>query len=113
MVTGEQLAGWLSRLVRIPSVNPAQAGPKARKPREARIAEAVAGWFREFGGEVAIEEVLPGRPNVYGVWDTGSHRWAGVDAHVDTVGVEQMTGDPFSGAIENGRVHGRGAVDTK
>jgi acetylornithine deacetylase/succinyl-diaminopimelate desuccinylase-like protein len=32
---------------------------------------------------------------------------------MDTVGVEQMSGEPFSGRIANGRVHGRGAVDTK
>jgi acetylornithine deacetylase/succinyl-diaminopimelate desuccinylase-like protein len=32
---------------------------------------------------------------------------------MDTVGVEQMTDDPFSGRSRNGRVYGRGAVDTK
>jgi acetylornithine deacetylase/succinyl-diaminopimelate desuccinylase-like protein len=33
--------------------------------------------------------------------------------HLDTVGVEAMQGDPFSGEISDGRVYGRGAVDTK
>jgi acetylornithine deacetylase/succinyl-diaminopimelate desuccinylase-like protein len=32
---------------------------------------------------------------------------------MDTVGVEQMLGDPFSGELRDGRVYGRGAVDTK
>jgi len=36
-----------------------------------------------------------------------------VDVHTDTVGVEQMKGDPFSGEIRAGRLYGRGAVDTK
>ena len=67
-ITDEQLTTWLARLVRIPSVSPAQAGPRAGAPGEARLAEALAGWFRDLGGEVHVEEVLPGRPNVYGIW---------------------------------------------
>lgn len=106
-------AEWLSRLVRIPSVSPDQAGPRAGEPGEGALGRAVAGWFSEFGGEVRTEEVLPGRSNVYGLWHGQSDRWAGVDVHLDTVGVEGMTGDPFSGRIADGRVHGRGAVDTK
>ena len=67
-ISTDRLAEWVSRLVRIPSVSPAQAGPRAGEVGEARIAAAVAGWFREMGGEVHTEEVLPGRPNVYGIW---------------------------------------------
>jgi succinyl-diaminopimelate desuccinylase len=107
------LADWLSRLVQIPSVSPNQAGPRSRSPGEAALANQVAVWFREFGGQVTTEEVLPNRPNVYGVWHGRSDRWAAVDVHLDTVGVEQMTDDPFSGRIRDGRVFGRGAVDTK
>jgi acetylornithine deacetylase/succinyl-diaminopimelate desuccinylase-like protein len=65
------------------------------------------------GGEVHRHEVLPGRFNVYGIWHGRSEQWAAVDVHLDTVSVEEMTGDPFSGQIRNGRVYGRGAVDTK
>jgi acetylornithine deacetylase/succinyl-diaminopimelate desuccinylase-like protein len=104
---------WLSRLVRVPSVNPAQAGPRAGEPGEGRLAARVAEWFRQLGGEVETEEVLPGRPNVYGVWRGRAAWWAAVDVPIDTVGVEQMTGDPFDGRIAGGRVYGRGAVDTK
>lgn len=113
MVAGGRLAEWVGRLVRIPSVNPAQAGPRAGTPGEARLAEEVARCFRKLGGEVHTEEVLPGRSNVYGLWSRGAGEWAGLDVHLDTVGVEQMTGDPFDGRIEGGRVYGRGAVDTK
>lgn len=113
MVTGEEIATWLSRLVQIPSVSPDQAGPRAGAAGEARIAGEVAHWFRQFGGEVYVDEVLPGRPNVYGLWRSRSDQWLGVDVHVDTVGVEQMSDDPFSGAIQDGYVYGRGAVDDK
>ena len=36
-----------------------------------------------------------------------------LDVHIDTVGIETMIGDPFDGRLENGRVYGRGSVDTK
>jgi len=113
MSNADQTAAWLRRLVQIPSVSPDQAGPRAGAPGEARLAAEVANWFRQFGGEVYREDVLPGRPNVYGLWRGQTDRWLAVDVHLDTVSVEQMTGDPFSGHVENGRVYGRGAVDTK
>lgn len=113
MSLSAQAAQWLSRLVQIPSVTPVQAGPRAGEPGEARIAETIAGWFRQLGGEVVVEEVRPNRPNVYGLWRGQTDTWVAVDVHVDTVGVEQMTAPPFGGEIRAGRVWGRGAVDTK
>lgn len=113
MPDGERIADWLSRLVQIPSVNPAQAGPRAGEPGETRIGDAVAEWLRALGGEVRRHEVLPGRRNVYATWEGSGSGWAAVDVHLDTVGVENMTGDPFSGDVRDGRVWGRGAVDTK
>jgi len=113
MITGDRLGEWLGRLVKIPSVSPDQAGPRSGTPGEACLAGELARWFREFGGEVYTQEVLPGRPNVYGLWRGRTDRWVAVDAHLDTVGVERMADDPFSGRIAEGRVYGRGAVDTK
>jgi acetylornithine deacetylase/succinyl-diaminopimelate desuccinylase-like protein len=113
MSIGERAASWLSRLVQIPSVTPVQAGPRSGAPGEERIAQQIAAWFRELNGQVEMDEVLPDRPNVYGRWPGQTDSWVAVDIHVDTVGVEQMTGDPFSGELRDGRVWGRGAVDTK
>ncbi len=113
MVTGEQSAAWLSDLIRIPSVSPAQAGARAKSPGEAQIADRIAQWFTELGAEVVTDEVLPQRPSVYGIWRSNGSRWLALDVHTDTVGVEMMRGDPFDGRIEDGKVFGRVAVDTK
>ena len=113
MSLAQRAATWLSRLVQIPSVTPIQAGPHAGQAGEAAIAAQMASWFTELGGAVTVEEVLPNRPNVYGIWRGQSNVWVAVDVHTDTVGVEQMSDAPFDGAIREGRVWGRGAVDTK
>ena len=39
--------------------------------------------------------------------------WLLFESHLDTVSVEGMTIDPFEGRIENDRLYGRGACDTK
>ncbi len=111
--SADALGRWVAELVRIPSVTPMQDGPKARGAGEVRIGAFVAERFEALGGEVHVDEVFPGRPNVFGIWRGKSGRWLGVDVHMDTVGVEQMTEDPFDGRIEQGRVFGRGSADTK
>ena len=114
MVDSEQLSQWLARLVRIPSVTPAQAGSRAGVPGEALIAARIARWCNDFGASVQMEDVLPHRPSVYAIWrNADSNRWLALDVHTDTVGVETMQGDPFAGTIKSGRVYGRGSVDTK
>ncbi len=110
--TGKMI-DWLSRMVQIPSVCNLQAGPRAGTPGEGRMAEALAQWFEHLGGEVELEEALPGRPNIYSIWRGQTDRWVALDVHTDTVGVETMTEPPFDGRVENERVYGRGAVDTK
>lgn len=111
--TAEELANWLSKLVKIPSVNPVQAGDNESIAGEKRLAAALSNWFGQFGGDVYLDEVAPGRPNVYAIWWGTGEKWRAVDVHMDTVGVSQMTEPPFSGQITDGKVRGRGAADTK
>jgi acetylornithine deacetylase/succinyl-diaminopimelate desuccinylase-like protein len=108
-----RLAHWVSELIRIPSVNPAQAGPRAGPPGERAVALALADWLAALGGQVELDEVVDGRPNLYGWFPGRTDRLAVLDVHTDTVSVEHMTDDPFDGRVEDGRVWGRGAVDTK
>jgi acetylornithine deacetylase len=100
----------LQDLVRIPSVNPALV-PGA--PGEADVAAYIAAALREWGLEVDVREVAPGRPNaVATLRGTGGGRTLLFNGHMDTVGVEGMA-EPYSGELRDGRVHGRGAIDMK
>jgi acetylornithine deacetylase len=103
----------LQQLVRIPSVNPDNA-PGTDRTGEAAMAAWLQEWLEPLGATVELEEIKPGRPNLIA-------RFAPVDGrprillgpHLDTVGVEGMTIEPFSGEIRVGRLWGRGSCDTK
>ena len=100
----------LARLVSIESVNPSLVDGAAA---ETRVASAIAEHLTQLGLEVHLQEVVPGRPNVIGVLDSGvagpSLMFCG---HTDTVGVEGMAA-PFSPVIRDGRLYGRGSQDMK
>lgn len=100
----------LVRLVQINSINPTLA-PGA--PGEAEIAAFIAGSLRFCGLETRVFEPVPGRASVLGrLAGTGGGRSLMLNAHSDTVDVSGMT-EPFSGAIRDGKVYGRGSYDMK
>lgn len=103
----------LSDLVGINSVNPEQAGERSGPGGEAELATWVADRCDGLGATVELDEAEPGRPNVYARFPGRSDRLVAIDVHLDTVGVEHMEGDPFDGRVADGRVYGRGSVDTK
>ena len=75
----------------------------------------VAALLRSLGADVSIKPLAPGRPNVVGVFEPAGPAVATVALipHLDTVGVKGMTVPPFSLTRRAGRLHGRGACDTK
>ena len=111
--TGHSIADLLGEMVRIPSVNPLHHGPRSGDAAEADMARWVADRAAALGAEVELCEVEPDRPNVYALFGGRTDRMLAIDVHIDTVGVEHMEGDPFDGRVTEGRVWGRGAVDTK
>ena len=125
----DELERLVGELVAIDSVNPDLVEGGAG---EAQIAAFVAGWLRNAGLEVEIDEPRPGRPSVVATArgrgaprrqlrrdgtslrgnPVGLGRSLMLVAHTDTVGVEGMT-DPFAPRVAGGRLYGRGAYDMK
>jgi acetylornithine deacetylase len=100
----------LVRLIQINSINPTLA-PGA--PGEREIAAYIAELLRGAGLTVEMFEPEPGRPSVLGrLAGTGGGRSLMLNGHSDTVDVPGMA-EPFSGAIREGKVYGRGSFDMK
>lgn len=100
----------LQSLVRIDSRNP---GLEPGAPGEAAIARHVRALLEDWGYAPELLEAAPGRPSVVARRrGSGSGPSLMINVHLDTVGTAGMV-DPFSGALRDGRVYGRGAQDTK
>ena len=111
----EEVVEFASELIRIPSVN--TGDPATIGDGEAVAAKYLQGKLEEVGYETDYIEAVAGRGNVVA-------RLAGADpdrgallihGHVDVVpaNAAEWTVDPFSGAVQDGYVWGRGAVDMK
>ena len=97
-------------LVQIDSTNPSLSPDGAG---EAAITQYTADLMTRIGLDVTSYEIAPGRWNVVGhLPGQGGGRSLLLNAHSDTVGVAGMA-EPFSGAIRNGRLYGRGSQDMK
>lgn len=106
----DYLIQTLTNLVMINSINPSLVADGAG---EAHIAAYVADALRQIGCEVKLHDPQPGRVSVVGILKgTGAGRSLMLNAHMDTVGVDNMP-DPFSAAIRDGKLYGRGAYDMK
>lgn len=98
-------------LVRINSVNPSLS-PSGQG--EVLVGTYVAAALDELGLDVTTTELAPNRVNVVGILRGAANgRSLLLNAHLDTVGVDGMTIDPFGAEIRNGRLYGRGSQDMK
>ena len=114
-VTAEEeceAAALLADLVAIPSVNPRDEPAEARPYGEERIANFVAECAAGFGAEVEMEQVLPGRPNVYGVLGNAADVRLILETHLDTVAADKES-ELLRPRVEEHRLYGRGACDAK
>lgn len=101
-------------LVRIESVYRGKGIPDGN---EEKVANYVADVLRSFAIETYVEEVVPGRPNVIGIVDSGKPGPTLLfEGHTDVVTEgdrDAWTYDPFGAEIIDGRMYGRGTNDTK
>ncbi|MHB1414588.1 MAG: ArgE/DapE family deacylase [Chloroflexota bacterium] len=110
-----------SGLLRIPSVNPTFPGQEPGTPRdgELRANQYFAQACRQSGWQVDLWEQVPGRGNLVAVMPArgGGGRSLIMNGHIDTVpaGAHDRWpgGDPFSGKVDDGYLHGLGASDMK
>lgn len=106
----DYLTQTLINLVRINSINPSLVEGGAG---EADIAAYVANALSQLGLRVDVHEAAARRPNVVGALKgQGGGKALMLNAHMDTVGVENMP-EPFSAEIIDGKLYGRGAYDMK
>jgi acetylornithine deacetylase/succinyl-diaminopimelate desuccinylase-like protein len=104
----------LREIIALPSVQ-----PEAESGRTVTGEVVMAAWMddhlRKMGADVTTTSFAPGRPSVVGVFEPRKKARATVvfAPHLDTVGVEGMTVPAFRLTEKTGRLHGRGACDTK
>ena len=109
----DELVRLTQELVRIDSVIRPETGNT-----EASVVKFIANWIqRELWIEPQIDEVVPGRENIIATIDSGLEGpCLMLEGHTDVVSEGNRAlwqHDPFGGAIEDGKIYGRGACDMK
>jgi acetylornithine deacetylase/succinyl-diaminopimelate desuccinylase-like protein len=102
----------LAQLIALPSVNPAFLPPRHPNAGEKCVADFLATVAAHAGLEIEFQKVLTGRSNVIArlIPKNKIKRTILLAPHLDTVGAD---GTRFIPQRKNGRLHGRGACDTK
>lgn len=104
----------LRDLVALPSVNPMGRPPQGEHYFEHRVTAYLEEFFRGLGVAYERQPVAPLRDNIVARTDLpGARRTLLLEAHQDTVPIDNMTIEPFGAKIDSGRLYGRGACDIK
>jgi acetylornithine deacetylase/succinyl-diaminopimelate desuccinylase-like protein len=108
------LVKLLSELIAIPSVNPALLDGHKDYVGEERVTAFLEARAKAAGLECERSRVLPGRDNLFiRLRPAKARRTILLAPHLDTVGGLEVPGDLFTPVVNNGRLFGRGACDTK
>jgi len=106
LVDTEEAVALTQEIVRIPSV----------QGEEGELAHALHGRMKGLGyDDVYLQDALPDRPNVVGVVESGRPGPTLVlTGHIDTKPVcVGWTEEPYSGRLDDGKVHGHAVMDMK
>jgi len=111
LVEEKEAANLLGDLISINSVNPLQ---DTLVKGEKKIAFYIRDYLKNIGIRSILQPVLNERANVVAILE-GKKKGRNfvLEAHMDTVKVDNMTIDPFLPKIEEGKMFGRGACDDK
>jgi acetylornithine deacetylase len=105
------VVGLLATMIQQESIYSAMCG---RADAERPLAEMLEREAQAFGLRTRRLPVARRGFNLLISYEANSDGpWLLFESHMDTVGVEGMIGDPFSGKIEGNKIFGRGACDTK
>lgn len=110
----DDLIKLASQLVAIPSMNPMGRVIDGPGYCEANLTAFLESYFRKLDVSFVRQPVAPGRDNII-AWlpDTLGAATLLLEAHQDTVPVDNMTIEPFRPRVDGGRLWGRGACDVK
>jgi acetylornithine deacetylase len=97
-------------LIQIDSRNPTLAPDSAG---EGECARALASVLDDWGFSVELSESPPGRPNVVARLGPADTPALMLNGHLDVVGVDGMTHEPFAAEVRGNRIYGRGSADMK
>jgi acetylornithine deacetylase/succinyl-diaminopimelate desuccinylase-like protein len=106
--TRDAMVAFCAHLLQTPSVNGVHD--------EIDVAEALVAEARALGLEARLEAEDPRRPNVIISTSASGETGLLLLGHLDTVPPGEdaaWTHPPYSGLVADGRIHGRGAIDTK
>jgi acetylornithine deacetylase len=104
----------LRDLVALPSVNPMGRDLPKEITYEHRVTAYLEDFFRGLGVPWERQKVADQRENIVARWENpGAKRTIVLEAHQDTVPIDNMTIEPFGARIEGDRLYGRGACDIK
>lgn len=101
------VAALLQSLVQVNTVNP--------PGNELEGARVLAAWLADHGIPSDIDQFLPGRANLVACVEGRAHGPSlMLNTHLDVVPPgAAWSRDPLAGTVENGRLYGRGAADSK
>jgi acetylornithine deacetylase/succinyl-diaminopimelate desuccinylase family protein len=101
----------LKKLISIDSINNERGG---KKDAEYEIGQYLTAYLKRIGCNVMLQHVRDNVSNVIGIIEIDKNYPSRIFcAHMDTVNIEGMTANPFDAVINEGRIYGRGACDTK
>jgi len=104
LISRDETIALTQRLVQIPSITGHEG---------LEISTVMADWLQAAGVGSGLQVVGEGRANVYGTIEGAAGPRVLLNGHLDTKPVDNMTIDPYSGAIVGKRLYGRGSCDMK